>query len=215
MTTTTDTTTITTVTLTEKQALALTDKINKKANELCWLVEEAHDKEAWRTLGHADFKEYVTARLVISEQHAYRLLDQARVNRELETAAGIEHSTHTRVSHRAVQAIKPQSTMNRATAAIRERVDAGESPDQAIATVVEREVKDFVEKKAATKTDADSLAAKINKALDKLIALLGDGEDFETRLALETNTAKAMQVRYVLDKVLTVQVRDEQESGPR
>ena len=65
----------------------LTDRI-KRGTVLLWsLVEEAHSKEVWKSLGHPSWKAYVAAEFNMSEQRSYQLLDQARVTKALRAAA--------------------------------------------------------------------------------------------------------------------------------
>lgn len=69
-------------------ARALTERIQAAVSDVWRLLEEAHDGRAWAALGYGTWAAYVQGEFAMSKQHSYRLLDQAHVIRELETAAG-------------------------------------------------------------------------------------------------------------------------------
>lgn len=120
--------------MTATEARELTDRINRTAGELWRLLLEAHEREAWRALGYASWKAYVETEFTITRQRAYQLLDQGRVIRLLQEAAG-NVSTVVDISERTAREIKP--TLPEVTTEIRERVEAGEEPETAVRDVIE------------------------------------------------------------------------------
>lgn len=75
---------------TPDEARQLTERIRSTADALWQLLAEAHDRGAWRALGYDSFKAYVGAEFQMSEQHAYRLLNQATVIGALTQAAQLD-----------------------------------------------------------------------------------------------------------------------------
>lgn len=63
-----------------RDAAALTDHA---------LTLDAYERKAWQVLGYASWREYAKTEFSMGQSHAYRLLDQGRVIRALEEAAGI------------------------------------------------------------------------------------------------------------------------------
>ena len=98
------------VALSVQEARDLTVRIQEAADRLWALLLHAHEQRAWAALGYASWREYVTAEFGMSERHSYRLLDQGRVIRELETATGL---TRMSVGHREAQDVKPAFEISR------------------------------------------------------------------------------------------------------
>lgn len=69
------------------EARALTDEIRGAAEQVYALLLKAHEGEAWTPLGYGSWREYAMAEFGMSQSYAYRLLDQARVIREIEAAS--------------------------------------------------------------------------------------------------------------------------------
>lgn len=105
-------------------ARALTERIKEAAHGLCLLLLEAHDREAWRALAYSSWRAYATAEFRMGQSHAYRLLDQARVIRALESAANSPLGEI--VSERDARAIKPNLDVG--AAQLRADVEIGENP---------------------------------------------------------------------------------------
>lgn len=118
--------------LTPDEARDLTDRIKATAEALWSLLAEAHDRQAWKALGYSSFSAYVEAEFDMSRRHAYRLLDQALVIRELEHAAGVTHGSQ--ISEREARDIKPN--LDVVQQEIRDRIDSGEEPVTAIRSTV-------------------------------------------------------------------------------
>jgi hypothetical protein len=71
------------------EADALTAKIKSYAGSLWRLLGEAHDRQAWRSLGYSSWTEYVGTEFDMSRAYAYRLVSHAKAVAELDAAAGI------------------------------------------------------------------------------------------------------------------------------
>jgi hypothetical protein len=122
------------VELTEVEARLLTNKIKQAADELWRLLLEAHERRAWAALGYASWRHYALNEFGMGQSHAYRLLDQGRVIRALEEAAGSPVGEI--VTERIARDLKPH--LDSVTAEIESRVDAGEPPIEATKTVVSK-----------------------------------------------------------------------------
>lgn len=120
--------------MTAEEARDITNRINQAAGELWRLLLEAYERQAWRALGYASWKAYVESEFTITRQRAYQLLDQGRVIRLLQEAAG-DVSTTVDISERAARGIKP--SLPEVTAQIRERVESGAAPEEAVREVVD------------------------------------------------------------------------------
>lgn len=70
-------------TCTADEAREITDRIKGAAESIWSLLLEAHEKKAWAALGYTTWELYVRAEFDMGRQYAYRLLDQARVIREI------------------------------------------------------------------------------------------------------------------------------------
>lgn len=93
------------------EARVLTERIKNAAEEVWNLLVEAHDRKAWAALGYDTFADYVGAEFDMSRRHAYRLLDQAEVIRELEAVVvDVTHGSHAPVAitERQARDIKPR-----------------------------------------------------------------------------------------------------------
>lgn len=126
--------------LTESEARDLTDRINRTAGDLCLLLVEAHERQAWRALGYDSWKEYAEHELQISRSYAYRQLDLGRVTLALASAVMVNDASPngdtaippiTEIAAREIKPLLPEVTEE-----IRERVAAGESPEQVVPDVV-------------------------------------------------------------------------------
>jgi len=71
------------------EAIALTDRIRESVERTWELIAEAHEHRVWELLGYASWDTYVKAEFDISRGQGYRLLNRARVIKELSDAAGV------------------------------------------------------------------------------------------------------------------------------
>lgn len=121
--------------MTAAEARDLTDRINAAAGTLWRLMLESYEREAWRALGYASWREYATAEFSISKSAAYEALDQGRVMRAIMEAAGEEFSARAEIGPRIAREIK--GALPAITEEIRARVDAGEAPADAVPAAIE------------------------------------------------------------------------------
>lgn len=205
--------------LSESDAEDLTERINTASDQLCWMVYEAHERKAWKALGHRSFKDWAIKRLVMSEVQAHRLFNQAKAILDLEEAAGLnaEDATNPWVSHdwghvsipeRQLRDLKPR--MDEVVAAVREAVK--DHPDNEDATidaaidavyeVVEQQVKLARDQ---PRGDGNDLPVKIRRALDGVLNLIPEQPDDATRLAWQNAVAQAEEVKVAIDRVLALQ----------
>lgn len=75
------------------EAEKLTAEIKAWAGTLWVKLRQAHDGQAWRSLGYPSWSEYVRVEFDMSRSRAYQLVSHARAVAELEVAAGIDVST--------------------------------------------------------------------------------------------------------------------------
>lgn len=124
---------LTTNTMTRPEAEMLTAKIKGHIAQAWTLLREAHERRAWIALSYTSFGEYVSAEFAVSRQHAYRMLDAAKVVHEIEEAAGV--SPVGDITEREARDLKPM--LGAVTEAIRVKVaDPGEVDRVAIVRAV-------------------------------------------------------------------------------
>jgi hypothetical protein len=126
-----------TVPITVAQAKELTQRIKRSAEATWKLLAEAHERKAWKPLGYKSWKAYAEAEFGMSESNAHRLLNQAHVTKALTAASG-DTSTPARGSPTARQAERIKPKLDDATTEVRERIEAGEAPEQVVPEVVQK-----------------------------------------------------------------------------
>lgn len=149
------------------EAQAITDRIRGAVDQLWALLLEAHDRRAWRALGHTSWEAYVTAEFGMTRQHSYRLLDQGRVIQAIEEAAG-KVSPSGDISEAAARDIKAELAV--VTSEIKQRVEAGENPE----TVVKETVDTARETKAKAKAEREAQQAEHDRQREEARAALPD-----------------------------------------
>lgn len=92
---------------TPDEARKLTDDIKGAAERVWSLLLEAHERKAWSALGYATWADYVGAEFDMSRGHAYRLIDQARVIREIEQVVSPYGDTTVSLPEATARDIKP------------------------------------------------------------------------------------------------------------
>ncbi len=132
---------ITRAPLSAEEARDLTARINSTAGDLCLLLLEAHEREAWRALGYDSWRAYATAELAISQSKAYRVLDVGRVTAALLAAVADESDADfsqirekSPINETAAREILP--VLPAVVANVKERVAAGTPPKEAVAAAV-------------------------------------------------------------------------------
>lgn len=123
--------------LDEHRARQLTERIRDAAEELWALLLEAHEGRAWAALGYPSWEAYVRAEFDMSRSHSYRMLDQARVIRELESVSGTSRIRD--ISMESAQDLKPHLEIVKD--AIRQAVEdvPADRVAEVVAEVVEQE----------------------------------------------------------------------------
>jgi phage N-6-adenine-methyltransferase len=121
--------------MTPDEARQLTNEI-KSATERLWsLLLQAYEGRAWQALGYESWRAWATAEFDYSQSHAYRMLDQARVIHALTEATG-SVSPIGEISEYEAREIKPR--LGEAVEDVRELVDEGMPPRQAVDRIVEK-----------------------------------------------------------------------------
>lgn len=140
---------------TADEAREITDRIKGAAESIWSLLLEAHEKKAWAALGYATWELYVRAEFDMGRQYAYRLLDQARVIREI---GAVSPMGDIEISEREAREIKP--VLTEVKEAVAERVAALPEPTpeavkETVREVVTEKREQIRETKAAPTTDDD------------------------------------------------------------
>lgn len=151
------------------EAQAITDRIRNAVDNLGALVEQAHDRRAWKAMGYPTWEAYVSAEFGFTRQRSYQLLDQGRVAKALGEATG-DLSTDVVISEAAAREIKPQ--IDTVKADVSARVEAGEEPAQAVKGAVDAARKAKMKakaEKAAKQADNDALRDRHAAALPDAI----------------------------------------------
>lgn len=153
----------------ETEARALTERIKAQAEQLWRLLLEAHERKAWTALGYETWAAYIYGEFERERDWGYRLVRQGQVIRAIEEATGVLGSIQ--ISTEAAQAIKP--SLPALTAEIRERVAAGEDPEEAVQETVAaaRAKKNPTPKPGLIVTRGNSPVVAIQKAMDTLDAM--------------------------------------------
>jgi hypothetical protein len=171
------------------EARALTDRINATAGELCLLLVEAHDREAWRVLGYASWREYATAELNVSKSQAYRVLDHGRVTMALIGAVAGEGdfspNGEIEITEIAAREIKP--VLPEVVEEVKARVSNGADPVKAVREVVQ-EAREIVGKPEPEPDHTPDMLAELEAAHRELEQLRGEVESL-------TNDDRAGEIR--------------------
>jgi len=149
------------------EAQAITDRIRNAVDSLGSLVEQAHDRRAWKAMGYATWEAYVSAEFGFTRQRSYQLLDQGRVAKAIGEATG-DLSTDVVISEAAAREIKPQ--IEKVKADVSARVEAGEEPAQAVKEAVEA----AREAKAKAKAEREAQQAEHDRQREEARAALPD-----------------------------------------
>jgi hypothetical protein len=120
--------------LTEIEARTLTDRIKQTTDQLWRLLLEAHERKAWAALGYQSWRHYALNEFNMGQSHAYRLLDQGRVIRALEQAAGSPVGEI--VTERLARDLKPRIEL--VTDEIETRIAAGEESIDVVSNVISK-----------------------------------------------------------------------------
>lgn len=163
------------------EARDLTKRINETGTALWQLMLESYERDAWRVLGYASWREYAEAEFNVSHGRAYQLMDQGRVVRALIEAVGggdVSTTVENAVSERAARDIKP--ILPEVAEEVRERVAAGEPAAKVVPEVVQQ-AREITQAQAAadapdepepdTEAELAATRVRLGEALDKLAAV--------------------------------------------
>ena len=76
--------------LSEEAAQELTATIKSTATATFVLLQQAHEKKAWKALGYSTWTDYIENEFEFSRVRSYQLLSQAKTVKEITDAAGTE-----------------------------------------------------------------------------------------------------------------------------
>lgn len=163
-------------------ASALTERIRRAQDHVCLLLLEAHEGRAAATLGHRSWAQYVQREFGLSRRRSYELLDQGRVIRAVQAAAGMRGIPH--ISAHAAEEIKAQ--LPDVTSAIRRRVDGlSETGRLAVAMEAVGDARARARRLAAPDaSDPVSEAAQLVDAID-VLARMPSPEEMARRITPE------------------------------
>lgn len=117
------------------EAREITERIKGAAESIWVLMLEAHDRRAYAALGYATWELYVRAEFDMARAHSYRLLDQARVIREI---SAVSPSGDIALTEAEARDIKP--VLDEVKTAVAERVAALPDPTPEAVKETVREV---------------------------------------------------------------------------
>lgn len=161
---------------TADEARALTERIKDAAEAIWSLLLEAHERRAWSALGYARWEDYVRAEFDMARAHSYRLLDQARVIREIESVSPFGDIPS--ITEAEARDIKP--VLRDVTREVQRRVTAMPSPAPERVKEIVSEVITETRREIAEQRDRRAVVAELNA-----LAPAGfDAEADKARIAL-------------------------------
>ena len=116
------------------QARDLTDRIKESAETLWSLLLEAYEGKAWAALDYGSWREYIASEFDMDRSRSYQLIDQGKVIRALTEAGGV--STSVDIPEATARRLKPH--LGDAVAEVREAVEGGAEPIEAVRTAIEK-----------------------------------------------------------------------------
>ncbi len=187
--------------MTKVEAQAITERIRSAVDSLGVLVEQAHDRRAWKALGYATWEAYVSKEFGFTRQRSYQLLDQGRMTKAIAEAAG-DLTTDVVIPEAAAREIKP--VIEEVTADVAARVEAGQEPAEAVEEAVAAGRAKAKEERAAKKVEHERKAEETKAQFSPEVqtkaakpepldadALLAEVEELrEANAALQTDVAR-------------------------
>lgn len=150
---------------TPDEARSLTERIKATAESLWSLLGEAHDRKAWAALGYETFSDYATAEFGMSERHAYRLIGQAEVIREIESVTGLTRGS-VEVTERTARDIKPR--LQAVTDSIKEKLtEEAAAPEPERVKEIVAEVVAEERARAQQKAEDRTALADLSKSMER------------------------------------------------
>ena len=160
--------------LEKDEAQELTTRIKTNVESLWHLLTEAKERRAWEALGYVSWAEYVRVEFDMSKGYSYRILHQGKVIHELAGAAGESPMGDSlNISERQTRHIPPE-ILPQAVAEVREAVEAGTPPVEAIRETVsnfsEARRREAVERAAFEAYDDPSRPlGRVNESIEALV----------------------------------------------
>lgn len=151
-------------TISISEAKALTDRIRVAADDLWRLIQQAHDQQAWRVMGYSSWKSYVQTEFGMSSRHSYRLLAQAKVIQALEEDS--DPRVTPQLTERQARHLKPR--LGEAREFVRQKIEDGVEPQEAVQQAVKTYGKAYEEAAVALARDPISVLAKVINAANDL-----------------------------------------------
>jgi len=122
--------------LTQEEAQELTTRIKTNVEDLWVLLTEARERRAWEALGYVSWAEYVRVEFDMDRSRSYQLLNHGAVIHQLTEAAGLSTAVDTSsIVERQTRTITPEK-LPQVVAEVREAVEAGTPPIEAIRETV-------------------------------------------------------------------------------
>ena len=122
--------------LTQEEAQELTTRIKTNVEDLWVLLTEARERRAWEALGYVSWAEYVRVEFDMDRSRSYQLLNHGAVIHQLTEAAGLSTAVDTSsIVERQTRTITPE-ILPQVVAEVREAVEAGTPPIEAILETV-------------------------------------------------------------------------------
>ena len=122
--------------LTQEEAQELTTRIKTNVESLWHLLTEAKERRAWEALNYVSWAEYVRVEFDMDRSRSYQLLNHGAVIHQLAEAAGLSTTVDTSsIIERQTRTITPE-ILPQVVAEVREAVEAGTPPIEAIRETV-------------------------------------------------------------------------------
>ena len=182
--------------MSEARAVEITEAIRSAATVTFILLSQAHQHNAHKALGYSTWAEYVKEEFDMSAQRSYQLLDLSKVINEIETV--VPEGTEVKLTEAQARDIKRELPM--VTEKIREAVEGGETPEEAVDRIVAetREQKKADEKEVAKKQEKMDAAAReayqqgLESAADSMLENAPAPEDRGTPLDVEVEEGPSL-----------------------
>lgn len=145
----------------ESEARTLTEDIRRGVERVHLLLVRSYEWGAWRALGYVSWRDYAMTEFGMSKSRAYELLDQARVIKAIEGAAGSGIPEINAGQAAELAPIVREHGPEAAAAVLSAVVDSGAKP-----TAAERE-HNMAKQVASTIEFRDDIAATLNGWLDE------------------------------------------------
>ena len=187
------------VLMTKTEARSITERIRSSVDDLAGLLDEAHGREAWRSLGYKSWGAYIDGEFDFSRRHSYRLLEQAKAMRQIEEATG-EHVHITRRD--AAEIVKDGTIVTHGS----QLATSGESVSAAMQAALAEQRERAAPKskhRSSAALDLDGQLRKLREEIDGIAERLeGDALEFmDTTMLERTFSAVVATAQGVLNRI--------------